>query len=188
MSRLYMIRHGKPAATWGQESDGDPGLDGTGMAQARAVRDALLALPEPPRLVVSSPLKRCRETAQPLAEALGLAATIDPRVGEVPTPAALAAEERPAWLRRAFAGRWSEVKGDLDYEAWRQAVARALLDYPGAAVFSHYVAINAAVSVVTGRDEVLCFRPDHTSITTFEVTGGRLRLAEQGREAETQVL
>ena len=188
MSRIYMIRHGKPAATWGQASDGDPGLDETGQAQAEAAREALFALPEPPRLVVSSPLRRCRETALPTARALGVDVVIDPRFGEVPTPAALAPEERPGWLRRAFAGRWSEIRGDLDYEAWRRAVTEALLDYPGAAVFSHYVAINAAVSVVTGRDEVLCFRPDHVSITVFETGDGKLWLAEQGREAETQVL
>jgi broad specificity phosphatase PhoE len=188
MSRIYMIRHGKPAATWGQASDGDPGLDETGKAQARAVRDVLLALPQPPRLVVSSPLRRCRETAQPLADALGVEPQIDDRFGEVPTPAALAPEERPAWLRNAFGGLWREIRGDLDYDAWRRTVAAALTEYAGAAVFSHYVAINAAVSVVTRRDEVLCFRPDHTSITTFELDGGELRLAEHGREAETQVL
>ena len=188
MSRIYMIRHGKPASTWGQAPDGDPGLDETGRGQALAVRNALLALPRWPRLVVSSPLRRCRETARPFVEALGLELMIDSRFGEVPTPAALAPEERPDWLRRAFAGRWSEIKGDLDYEAWRRAVADALLDYPDAAVFSHYVAINAAVSIVTGRDEVLCFQPDHTSITTFEIDGGGLRLAEQGGQAETQVL
>ena len=153
-----------------------------------AARDALLALPRPPRLVASSPLRRCRETAQPFAEALGIDPVIDDRFGEVPTPAALSPEERPPWLRRAFAGRWNEIRGDLDYDAWRRAVADALLEYEGAAVFSHYVAINAAVSVVTGRDEVLCFRPDHASITVFEVEGGSLRLVEHGREAETQVL
>lgn len=183
-----MIRHGKPAATWGQRPDGDPGLDETGKDQALAVRDALLALPRPPRLVVSSPLRRCRETARPLAEASGLELMIDSRFGEVPTPTALAPEERPNWLRRAFAGRWSEIEGDLDYDAWRRAVADALLNYPDAAVFSHYVAINGAVSTVSGRDEVLCFQPDHTSITIFEIDGGVLRLAEHGGQAETQVL
>jgi len=27
MARLYMIRHGKPTAAWGQNPDPDPGLD-----------------------------------------------------------------------------------------------------------------------------------------------------------------
>ncbi|MDB5444311.1 MAG: histidine phosphatase family protein, partial [Phenylobacterium sp.] len=85
MPRLYLIRHGKPAATWG-DADQDPGLDETGQAQARAVRDWLLALPqdERPKRVVSSPLRRCRETAEPTAEALGVAVEIDPIVGEIP--------------------------------------------------------------------------------------------------------
>src|SRR3982750_4419635 len=90
MSRLFLIRHGKPAATWG-EADEDPGLDATGQAQAEAARDALLALPadQRPTRVVSSPLRRCRETAMPTAEALGVEIEIDPFVGEIPTPAAL---------------------------------------------------------------------------------------------------
>jgi broad specificity phosphatase PhoE len=46
MPRLYLIRHGKPAATWG-DADEDPGLDETGQAQARAVRDWLLPVQRP---------------------------------------------------------------------------------------------------------------------------------------------
>src|SRR5690349_16743108 len=122
MSRIYMIRHGKPASTWGQSIDLDPGLDELGDAQARGARDALLALPEPPTRVVASPLRRCRETAQPFADALGLTLEIDPAFGEIPTPAAISLEDRPAWLRRAFGGRWSEITGDLDYDQWRREV------------------------------------------------------------------
>ena len=86
MARLYMIRHGRPAAVWGQDDD-DPGLDEAGRAQAAAARDWLMARPalERPKLVVSSPLRRCRETAEPTAQALGVAAEIDPVVGEMLT-------------------------------------------------------------------------------------------------------
>lgn len=85
MSRVHMIRHGRPASTWG-DADPDPGLDALGTQQARAVAKALMALPalERPSRVVSSPLRRCQETAQPLAEALGVTVEIDPRVGEIP--------------------------------------------------------------------------------------------------------
>lgn len=188
MPRTYMIRHGKPSATWG-DADDDPGLDEAGRAQARAAAEALLALPERPGLVVSSPLRRCRETAAPFAEALGVELVVDPRVGEIPTPAAIAREDRGAWLRKAFAGRWSEIEGDLDYELWRREVAAAVAGYPGAAVFSHYVAINAAVSTAEGGDLVMGFRPDHCSIQTFEIgADGALILIARGREASTQVL
>jgi broad specificity phosphatase PhoE len=188
MSRVYMIRHGKPASTWGQSGDPDPGLDPLGLEQARAAAAALMAMSPRPTKVVSSPLRRCRETAQPLADMLGLALTIDAAVGEVPTPAAIPAADRPAWLREAFAGRWDEMRGDLDYEAWRDAVGAAVASHAGAAVFSHYVAINGVVSYLTGNPLVLAFRPDHTSITEFEVADGKVSLAALGREAVTGVL
>lgn len=189
MSRVHVIRHGRPASTWGG-ADEDPGLDEAGAAQAAAVAREILALPEDqrPTRVVSSPLRRCRETAQPLADALGVALVIDPRVGEIPTPAALTQDERPAWLREAFAGRWDEIVGDLDYVGWTRSVAGALREHPGAAVFSHFVALNAAVSAATGGAEVLAFQPDHCSRTVFEIDGDRLILTEKGREAQSRVL
>lgn len=190
MPRLYLIRHGKPASTWGQADDDDPGLDETGHAQARAARDWLLALPpeQRPTRVVSSPLRRCRETAEPTAQALGVAVEVDARVGEIPTPAALAADDRGAWLRKSFAGTWAEIEGDLDYDAWRRAITDSLTARGGAAVFSHYVATNAVVSQLLGDPRVLAFRPDHASITVLETDGTTLTLLEKGREATTGVL
>jgi len=189
MSRVHVIRHGKPAATWGGD-DEDPGLDDLGRQQAAAVMERLLTLPpsERPKRVVSSPLRRCRETAAPTARALGVEMVIDPRVGEIPTPAALSAAERPAWLRSAFDGTWSQIEGDLDYQAWTRDVAAAVASHPGAAVFSHFVALNAAVGVATGEARVAAFRPDHCSVTVFDIVDERLILNEKGREALSQVL
>ncbi len=185
----FLIRHGKPASTWG-DADEDPGLDDTGHAQARAVAERLLALPEDvrPRAVTSSPLRRCRETAQPLADALGVPVEIDPAVGEIPTPAALSQAERPAWLQGAFGGAWSDIVGDIDYESWRQSVAAAVSRRPQTAVFSHFVAINAVTSLLTGVDRVIAFRPDHTSVTRLTNVDGVLGLAVLGGEAVTGVL
>jgi len=189
MTRLYLIRHGKPASTWGGADD-DPGLDETGRAQAEAARDWLLSRPdgERPMRVVSSPLKRCRETAQPTADALGVEAQIDPRVGEIPTPAALHPSERPGWLQQAAQGTWGEIEGDLDYAAWRREMVASLRARGDTAVFSHYVAINAVVSHLLGDDRVMHFRPDHASITVLETDGAELMLVEKGREATTGVL
>lgn len=189
MPRLYLIRHGKPASTWGGD-DEDPGLDETGRAQAEAARDWLLSRPadERPERVVSSPLKRCRETAQPTADALGVMVEIDPLVGEIPTPAALHPTERSSWLRKVFQGTWGEIEGDLDYDAWRREMVASLRARGDTAVFSHYVAINAVVSHLLGDDRVLSFRPGHTSITVLETDGADLVLVEKGREATTGVL
>jgi len=189
MPRLYMIRHGKPAGGWGQGFDDDPGLDETGQAQAKVASRALLTIPEEfrPKRVVSSPLRRCRETAAPFAHALGVELEIDAAFGEIPTPRAVARADREAWLQTAFKGRWDEIEGDLDYEAWRRDMVRSLSMRGETAVFSHYVAINAAVSAVTANPAVLVCRPDHASISTFEVAEGGLSLIELGRQAVTGV-
>ena len=191
MSRIYLIRHGKPASTWGAaDDDGDPGLDATGKAQAEKARDLLLALPEAerPTRVVSSPLRRCRETAQPLADALGVEVEIDPLVGEIPTPKALSHAERGPWLRTVFGGKWKDVEGDLDYDAWRGDVAEAVGSRERAAVFSHYVAINAVLTKLAGLEEVMTFRPDHASCSVFDLKDGALTLVRRGPEAATGVL
>lgn len=189
MSRLYLIRHGKPASVWG-EADDDPGLDELGLSQARGARDAVLALPQAfrPIRVVSSPLRRCRETATPLAEALGVQVEVDPTVGEIPTPRDVVATDRSAWLRKAFGGLWREIEGDLDYDAWRRAVAASLVARGATAVFSHFVAINAVLSTLADDERVLGFRPDHASISVLETDGRSLTLIAKGREASTGVL
>lgn len=55
------------------------------------------------------------------------------------------------------------------------------------AIFSHYVAINAAVSAAQTMDDVLVFRPDNGSITEFHTDGKSLMLINRGEEAQTRV-
>jgi broad specificity phosphatase PhoE len=188
MARVYLIRHARPSATWGGDDD-DPGLDATGQMQAETAAKTLLALPEAvrPTRVVSSPLRRCRETAAPYATAIGAALEIDAAVGEIPSPVALAPEERGPWLRKSFAGTWSQIEGDLDYEAWRAQVLAAAAR-ADTAIFSHFVAINAIVTALAGEAQVVAFRPDHCSITVLELTDGALKLVERGPEAAPRVL
>ena len=190
MTLTFMIRHGKPRSTWGEDVDLDPGLDEAGRAQAAAAADVLMALPpdKRPSRVFASPLRRCRETAEPFAQRVGAEVEIDPRLGEIPSPQALGQSDRGPWLRAAFALDWDQIQGDLDYAAWRSTVGEALVERAGTAVFSHFVAINAAISCATGTKAVLNFQPDHASMTVFDVADGRLTLVNRGREAATQVL
>ncbi len=191
MPKVYLVRHGKPVSGWGDaQSDPDPGLDADGLAQALAVAHQLLDLPEAerPGRVVSSPLRRCRETAQPLADLLGVEVEIEPAVSEIPTPAGIAASERSDWLRRAFSGCWEDVEGDRDYATWAADVARAVCRHPGAAIFSHFVAINAAVSQAVGDARVRQFEPGHVSVTSFDVKDGTLKVLQTGVTATTRIL
>ena len=191
MPFVHMIRHGKPRSGWGDAgAEPDPGLDEEGWAQARAAADSLLALPVGlrPTGVATSPLQRCRDTAEPLAQRLGLTPLVEPAVAEIPTPAALTAAQRPGWLKAAFEGRWADIPGDLDYGRWAQDVAAAAALHPGVAIYSHFVAINAAVSVACNDARVRQFEPGHASITTFEIVEGRLVLVEAGKTAQTRIL
>ncbi len=185
MARIRLIRHGEAAAAWGA-GDVDPGLSAAGRTQAQAAARRLAL--DPPRVVLTSPLRRCRETAAVAAERLGLEPRRAPEVAEVPTPADLAAEARQDWLRAVFAGTWAEATGG-NYLAWRDGVAAFVAGLEdGTAVFTHFVAINAAVSAATGDPRTVVFRPANASITTLEAEGGRLRVVELGAEAESRVL
>ncbi|HEY1878775.1 MAG TPA: histidine phosphatase family protein [Caulobacteraceae bacterium] len=187
MSRIYLVRHGRPSAVWG-DADHDPGLDLQGQAQAVLAAKALLALPldERPIKAVSSPMRRCRETARPFVQALGSELEIADAVSEIPTPRT--GGDRSAWLGRVLGGRWPDITGDIDYGAWRAAVLAAVTERPGAAVFTHFVAINAIVSQLMGINDVTVFRPGHASITVLEADCGELRLISRGAEAATGVL
>ena len=75
VSTIYMVRHGRAAAGW--DTDLDPGLDDQGQLQAEATATRLATLPKMP--VLSSPMKRCQETAGFLAAKWGnVAVHIEP--------------------------------------------------------------------------------------------------------------
>jgi broad specificity phosphatase PhoE len=67
-------------------------------------------------------------------------------------------------------------------------VLAAAASRPDTAVFSHFVAINAVLTALAGDPQVIAFRPDHCSISSFELEDGALKLVERGAEATTQVL
>ncbi len=181
MPRIHLIRHGKAAA--GFDADLDPGLDDTGRAQAEAAAEAMAT--KGPMHLVTSPLKRARETALPLARHWGLEPTVAPEITEIPL-GSNDLQVRRAWLDSVMAGGWSVVTPEL--AAWRRGVIDYLLGLEReSVVFSHYIAINVAVGAARGDDEVVVFRPDNGSITSFETDGGTLRLLTLGWEAVTEI-
>ena len=71
---------------------------------------------------------------------------------------------------------------------WRQALANFLLGCDSdCIIFSHYVAINAAVGAATGDDRMRIFSPDNCSVTTLDNAGGSLRVVELGKVADTHI-
>ena len=180
MALIYFVRHGKAAA--GFSEDPDPGLNEVGRTQAAAVAPRLIAAGGE---LLSSPLRRARETAQPVESGRGRAARIVPEVSEIVAPVAdLAA--RGAWLRGAMQGNWSDLSAP--HQAWRRGVVDTLLALPGdAVIFSHFIAINAAVSHALNDPRMVCFSPENCSVTVLDNAGGVLRVVELGLSSATMV-
>ena len=190
MPRLYLVRHAKPAAAWGE--DPDPGLDSQGEVQARATAQHLAAsLARMP--VYSSPMRRCRETAAALCALWKCEAQIYPPASEIPTPA-LDPSLRRTWLSSAMSGTWTQLHnaappGPVNYLEWRRSVLDSLLSVPHDCVIcTHFIAINVAAGAATGAEQVVCFRPDYASVSVFETHAGRFHVVELGREADTPVM
>ncbi len=118
MTRIYLIRHGEAI---GYE-DSDPALSELGQEQARQVAERLVELVGAPIDLITSPLRRARETAQPLAERWSTEALVVDAVRELPSPGTHG--ERRPWLRAALRSTFEAV-GEQQRE-WRAAILRAL--------------------------------------------------------------
>jgi len=69
--QVWLMRHGEAADPDTASSDEQRALTERGRRQVAAMGTWLSARVEPPELILHSPLRRARETAQSLAEALG---------------------------------------------------------------------------------------------------------------------
>lgn len=90
-------------------------------------------------------------------------------------------------MARAAQGRWAEIEGECDYDAWRLDIGANVQRRARTAIFTHFVAINAAVSAALEDERVLHFRPDYASITVMDTVDGKLRLICKGDEAATML-
>jgi broad specificity phosphatase PhoE len=178
MAKIYMVRHGRAEAGFGESMD--PGLDALGHSQAEEVAERLAEFGPLP--ILSSPLRRTRETAAPLAKRWRYEPVIEEAVAEIPSPKGMTLEERVAWLRKLMGGSWREASRDL--AEWRENCIAIVAAIPhDAVIFSHYVAINVIAGAALGDDRVVVFSPENCSVTVFETDGPNLKLIEKGAEA-----
>ena len=165
----------------------------SGVSQAEAAAAQLTHRLRGPLPIYTSPMLRCRQTAAPLENLWQQQAEVMPPVAEIPAPP-LSLDQRHLWLQQAMAGSWTQLQqrsqpGWPDYLAWRNTLLEritALVE--DSVVFSHYIAINVIVGSALRNDSMVCFRPDHASITTVDITGGTVQAVELGQQADTLVL
>jgi broad specificity phosphatase PhoE len=179
---IFLVRHGEAAASWGEAPD--PGLSDRGRRQAEEAADFLMQHIGDDTLLLSSPLQRAVDTAEPLARRLRRPVQKVEAFREIPSPVALA--QRQQWLRQFMQQHWQGQAKDL--VAWRTATLQNLLVLKQpAVVFTHFLVINAVVGQTLGRPETLYFWPDNGSITRLCHNGAGLELLALGKEIETLV-
>ena len=195
MTSLYLVRHGRAAAGW--DTALDPALDDLGREQSAAAASRLIVLLQDTKWsitdvdVVSSPLRRCQETAAAYTTVTGQTVRLEPCVAEIPSPVGMTLADRSLWLREVMQGGWAAVfaaQGDAYHHFHSQLVQWASGVRRDTVVFSHFIAINALIGAATGDDRVVIRSLDNASITTLHVDDdGRLTLVDGGAEADTLI-
>jgi probable phosphoglycerate mutase len=171
---LILVRHGLPVRIDDAGGPADPELSDEGRAQAVRLadwlrRDAIDA-------VYVSPMRRAIQTAEPLADALGVDPVVDDELAEfdrethfyVPIEELKAAgDERYMKIMRG------ELDGEVDPQTFREVVAvaveRIIEAHPGntVTIVCHGGVINAWASHVLGLPDPLFFEPFYTSVNRF---------------------
>lgn len=178
MPRLYLVRHGRAAAGFGE--DADPDLDETGRAEAEAMADGLAPLGPLP--LITSPLRRTRTTAAALERRWGTSAIVEPAVAEVPSPSE-DLEARAAWLHDALRSTWPAL--GPRYESWRTMVVAFLFGLRvDTVIVTHFVAINAAIGAATADERVVCAHLANGSVTALDHDGSTLTLVGAGAQTD----
>jgi broad specificity phosphatase PhoE len=170
--KLVLVRHGRPDESHPARPH-DPPLMDAGHRQAMAVADRLAN--KGITHIVSSPLLRARETAQPLSERLGL--PIQVIDGWAEADRHTERYRSTETLRSLGAAEWGRFLEDPvtylggDAEHFRGAVLSALastIELPSegtVAVFTHGLPINVVLSHALGLERIVHFSPGYGSVT-----------------------
>lgn len=184
MTRITVVRHGRTEVNAQGLLLGraDPALDDVGRQQAGQLAKALATTVEGPVRVVSSPLLRCRDTAAAIADAVGVAVTVDDRwiemdYGELDgVPVAdVPLETWAAWMAD---NHWTPPGGE-SIAGLGERVRAACDDLVAAGedtiVVSHVSPVKAAVAWALGVGDEVAWRMfvAPASITRIEHARGR---------------
>ena len=169
---LLLIRHALPVRIEDAQGPADPELSEEGRRQAE--RLAVWLSGEQVDAVWSSPLRRARETAAPLAEVTGHEVVIDDELAEFDRDAdfyipmeELKAENDPRW-HELVDGTWTAEETAEAFEAGVvRAMERVIEANPSkrVAVVCHGGVINAYLAHVLGLNVPMFFYPAYAGIS-----------------------
>jgi len=197
---LIIIRHGLPLRVEKKDNTpADPELSKTGVEKAKKLGQWLKN--EQIDAIYSSPMKRAKMTAQPLAELKGIEIKIDPGLAEFDEKSSSYVPMED--LRETDYDLWKELvtggfEAIYDLESFREKVLESIdkivSENKGrrVAVVCHGGLINTYAAHVLGIDKHLFFAPEYTSINRFLVSSTGLKsivsLNESGHLRDDVVL
>lgn len=167
-----MVRHGLPVRVLRADGPADPGLGDEGRMQADRLAAHLRS--EDVDALVSSPLRRAMETAEPIARALGIDVQVVDDLAEVDR---YSSSYIPMEELRRDENLWATIAADNEdgvretKEAFRARVIAAVekiieTNVGGrVVVVSHGGVINAYLGHVLGIGRELWFEPRYTSVS-----------------------
>jgi probable phosphoglycerate mutase len=187
VTTLVLVRHGATSYTADKRFSGglagsNPGLTDDGRAQVREVAEWLAPLGEAVEAVVASPVRRTRESAEILAERLGLDLVEEPGFAEM---------EFGAWdgmsfgeVRAQYPDELEKWLGDLDVapaggESFREVekrvlagLARVVERYAGrtVVVVSHVTPIKTLIAHAVGAPLAALFRMELSTASVSVVS------------------
>lgn len=183
-ARLFLVRHGQTASNVAQilrgPASADDPLDPVGEAQARAVAAHLAALNLPQPRVYASPYRRAQQTAQTIADALGVPLTVLEGVQEI---------DPGEWVGRPYADLRARghtllhPRGGFGFpggESLGEVAARFRAALPThtdpAIIVSHGAALTAVLAALLGVDVREAWTGGHfahanAAVTELEWTG-----------------
>jgi broad specificity phosphatase PhoE len=175
-TRLILVRHGEPDE--GNPLDpGDPPLSSEGRLQARRVAELLAG--DGIDRIVSSPQRRARLTAQPLATLVDLPVEILDGIAEVDLHTDR--YRSPETIKRECPERWAEFlaspaaffgKSEAEFNTTVLGAVEGLLSSQARtiAVFSHGTPIKVLIQYALGLENRNRLRIGHCSVTRISGT------------------
>ena len=180
---LIFVRHGEAAESWGEHPD--PGLSENGILQSQKLISNVSLQSLENFVFVSSPKSRAQMTSAPLIEKYKKNLLIDGTFSEIPSSKVVVSEKRE-WLKRIMAMNIIDLPQEVS--DWRSNIISKSLSFSNnTIIFSHFMVINAIVSGLMKRSEIMCFYPDYTSITQITLHNNRAISISLGDEKKTLI-
>lgn len=142
---IVLVRHAQPDWEPGGLAQDDPELTELGQRQALRVAEALEG--EHFDAIYSSPLRRVRETARPIAKALAIEPRVEPWLRELELP--------------KLSGKTRDEVQRFFQEARRRDLADQHTGFPGGETFGHFrERVDAGLRHLLAREHFLEFRDE----------------------------